>query len=927
MTYMLPTKQVVRLSDKLKSNQFSLQDISIPAAIFTNGQLVENNEAFHQLLPAGSLEHKLISRHSTIRQVSKELTIVPDSLSFNLILDRRVLRGVASPVDQRPRQVLIFFEDISSQIQSEKNTALLYRLSLLLSASNQSLEEKLQDAVDHILFEFPCYDSSIYIRDRERKDLYQIAWGTTDIKSARVISREHLKLGRGIVGRVAKSLKPIVVANILADRRFVRRPGDKMPLAMLAVPLVLHDELFGVLTVTRLPQQNFLDQEVQLFTMIATRLASVIENSQINETILNEKNKLDQILTTLRDGLVLYTVDRRVALVNQTAKRLLGLKKDITNLSWKDIFERHPERYTSYQLERDFNPMEFLELAIDHGKTSTGLATLESQPPKMVEIIVAPVYDRSGQISGALSHLRDISQMHELQAKMASRVQQLTYLFRISSITGYNTLQIVRRTLRQVLPLLSVKACQLRLIDEQTETLRVIETAGNARLINQIELKISKKIKQAIHRQQPQLLRIKIDEQPLPTLITPIIGHQSGSRGVLIVADRENHRYFAREDLNLLSIVSTQLAAKLDNAQLLGEIEHDRNKLAAIIDQSVDGILVIDKDQAVQVWNHALERLTGIEEDEIVRYPVSEAEQMVEILDRIQNNEFVEVRIRHRKTGQPVWLGIASAPLTQGRETSGHVAIVRDISRQKELETAKNEFVSTASHELRSPITAIVGYLSMLRRGDAGQIINKQQAFFVDKAYQNAKRMVGLVETLLTTTRTESGQVRYQLEPINIIDMFDSIVSDLRFKTEDKRLKLTINRRSSVPVIADYDAIHQVFSNIITNAIKYTPNGGRVEISFQPSREQGQAMLVTQIKDTGVGIDSLYQEKVFEKFARVDNPLSISAGGAGLGLYLARKIIEQLGGRIWLKSEKGKGSSFFISLPIASNQLIRKEIG
>jgi PAS domain S-box-containing protein len=503
---------------------------------------------------------------------------------------------------------------------------------------------------------------------------------------------------------------------------------------------------------------------------------------------------------------------------------------------------------------------------------------------------------------------------------MAARVQQLTHLFKISSVTGFNSQQIIRRILRLTLDLLSVRSAQLVLRDSTQSDIASVDTSGDKVLAKAVAAKLKKKVDWVCENNQPIGLKVKPskDAQPVHVLIVPVCGHQNVCLGTLIVIDKENHSYFSREDTNLLAIVATQIATKLDNAWLLNKIEEERNKFANIIDQSVDGIFVTDSEGRIEIWNRAAERLTGLTEAEVMGKSSQEIGDVVERLETVQIDDHInEIKIVNKQTDRQIWLGTAYAPISYNKQTTGYVCIIRDISRQKELERSKNDFVSTASHELRSPITAIVGYLSMLQRGDAGVITNRQQAFFVDKAYANAKRMVMLIEDILMTTRVENGQIRYSMESVHLADLIDTILADVRFKAEEKQIQISYDKKNETKVYTDKDAIIQVITNIVTNAIKYTPNKGHVHINFKQDKIDNQPVLITMIKDDGVGIDPADQEKVFEKFSRIDNPLSVSAGGTGLGLYITKTIIEELGGKIWIESEKGKGSTFYISLPVA----------
>lgn len=1057
------------------TEEVCVDQLQAPFAKFRNGALLSTNNAYVKLLRSLPTVAQSVPRHPRLLQAIRESMALQLRLTVDIDIEDRVYHCIVTPIEGCPDDTGILFEDVSATAHRDKDNALLYRLSLLFANIDQPLHKTLQMIVDQILFEIDSFDCSILLFNKRDGKLHTVAWGKAD-NSSGMTGDSKFSLGEGVAGYVAASKKPIVIPNVMQDKRFVKKVSDHDPLALLCVPVLLSRELLGVICVTRNTQRGFSDREVQLFTIISGRLSTLIKLAQdksreaslnefsqilstsrsifdgypriatllssifeanncliahcdkgnalrfvrdenelsfsekqlsflrhlatqdefvnllharkpvdlqsaviakdeerlracgltgavifpiivrgqndgfviVNNTawermyspsdlnlgmtivtqlsvaventlyhgeILDEQKKLQQVQETLRDGLILYDKDLNIAMYNTAAKRLLGIKKNIVGLSWSLVLQRKVTEYCANVLERHFDPEVFLELALEQGKTSMGLATISGRHAKTIEITVAPVYDRQDQISGILSHFRDITPIHDLQTKMATRLRQLTNLFKISSVTGFDTQEIVHRILELVLRLLSVQSSQLLLIDPVSETLYEVDTVGDSALFAAHQSMIERRVKRVMQTKRSRISALS--KQAGELLVIPVLGHHDEAIGALLVAARENGTPFTKDDTHLLSIVAARIASKLDTAWLLSQVEDDREKLAAIIEQSVDGILVTDPSQNVQIWNSALERMTGIEATEVRGKSLSTIRnQFADMQVYPGADGFSEVHLHNLKTGLPVWLGAAYAPIVSNDETTGYVVILRDISRQKELEQAKNEFVSTASHELRSPITAIVGYLSMLKRGDAGRIINNQQAFFIDKAYSNAKRMVGLIEDLLMTTRMETGQLRYHVEPIDVVQAIEGIVSDLRFKAEEKHITVVIQRTVHAMALADKDGIHQVFTNIVNNAIKYTPNHGTVTIGFTADHKGDHPQLVIAVKDTGVGIDPSDQSRVFDKFARIDNPLSVSAGGTGLGLYITKTIVESLGGKIWLESEKGKGTTFYVSLPL-----------
>lgn len=230
-----------------------------------------------------------------------------------------------------------------------------------------------------------------------------------------------------------------------------------------------------------------------------------------------------------------------------------------------------------------------------------------------------------------------------------------------------------------------------------------------------------------------------------------------------------------------------------------------------------------------------------------------------------------------------------------------------------ELDKLKDEFVSLASHELRTPMAAIKGSISTILEGYAGPISNDSKEFLT-AAYNENDRLIRLVNNLLNTSRIESGKMSYTITHVNIVNLVTDVVKNLQIGAKEKGLYLRYEIQGTVPlVIADEDKIKEVVINLIGNALKFTSAGG-ITIKTEVKDE----MVVTSVADTGTGIHKEDFDLLFKKFSQVktDQQYTKSYGGTGLGLYLSQKIIEGLGGNIWLDSEVGKGTTFYFTLPI-----------
>ena len=252
-------------------------------------------------------------------------------------------------------------------------------------------------------------------------------------------------------------------------------------------------------------------------------------------------------------------------------------------------------------------------------------------------------------------------------------------------------------------------------------------------------------------------------------------------------------------------------------------------------------------------------------------------------------------------------------------EYAGCVTSLRDITAEQEIAQMKNEFVSTVSHELRTPLTSIKGYIDLVLDGEAGEI-NEIQAEFLGIVKQNTDRLVELINALLDISRIESGRIHLKVEPLDMREVITGAANTFRAVLDQTGTPIELRLPHALAKAAgDRDRVGQVLMNLISNAIKYSPEGGTVTIGARSSERE----VVVSVKDRGLGISKDDQRNLFSKFFRVDSSMTREIGGTGLGLSICKTIIELLGGRIWVRSELGKGSTFSFSLPTAPAELVR----
>jgi len=226
----------------------------------------------------------------------------------------------------------------------------------------------------------------------------------------------------------------------------------------------------------------------------------------------------------------------------------------------------------------------------------------------------------------------------------------------------------------------------------------------------------------------------------------------------------------------------------------------------------------------------------------------------------------------------------------------------------------KSDFVSLVSHELRTPLTTIQLGISLILDGKTGPI-NDRQRSSLEKVDRQAKRLTRLINDLLDLSRIESGRVQMKREPISLLDIAVSRMEEIRPQAEAKGVKMELQVKGDIPMtVGDEERIGQVITNLLSNAVKFTPPGGTVTVRLTPHEK----MLLTEVIDTGPGIPPEQRDKIFDKFYQLSDVHTRQQGGSGLGLSIAKSIVEAHNGRIWVESEEGKGSNFKFLLPLIS---------
>ena len=354
-----------------------------------------------------------------------------------------------------------------------------------------------------------------------------------------------------------------------------------------------------------------------------------------------------------------------------------------------------------------------------------------------------------------------------------------------------------------------------------------------------------------------------------------------------------------------------------------------------------DGVVMVDKDNLIHMFNPAASTITGWPAEEAVGIDYKSVLQLVDDKGQdIQANThpFAQaltsgqsVRDSHAtlatRGGKPLPISLIVSPVlnSNGQPSGSVVGVFRDVAKETEEQKQRSDFISTASHEMRTPLAAIEGYLSLALNPKVSQVNDNARNLLV-KAQMSTTHLGELFRDLLTSSKAEDGRLMSYPAVVEIGEILEQVCEAARFHAQEKRLSLNYivsndpaNAAKTVRPLyyayVDPNRIREVFQNIVDNAIKYTMEGG-IEVRLTGDTTVTQI----QVKDSGGGIAAEDIPHLFQKFYRVDNSTTRTVGGTGLGLFICRKIVELYNGRIWVESELSKGSTFFINLPRLNSQ-------
>ncbi len=389
----------------------------------------------------------------------------------------------------------------------------------------------------------------------------------------------------------------------------------------------------------------------------------------------------------------------------------------------------------------------------------------------------------------------------------------------------------------------------------------------------------------------------------------PLLTRGGRAIGVLTLTRAAHGRRFDADDLSWCRAVGQMIALAIESSRLHTEVEarSDANKVLTHVG---DGVFLLDRSGLIRLWNPAAAAITGVSQEAALGKAASDAiPGWQEVSERVPVGKARELA---RTEALPLdtergerWISISGVEFF-----GGTVYALRDITEDHRLDELKAEFIATASHELRTPLAAVYGAAQTLRRHDFA-LDEAGRERFISLIVEESERLARIVNQILLANQLEVGRLDLVTEPFDAPDLLERVVDASRTYAPP-HITFEVKAAGDVPpVAADKDRVRQILVNLVENAVKYSPGGGHIELGVEP----GDEAVLFRVVDEGLGIPADEQQRIFEKFYRLDPDMTQGIGGTGLGLYICSELVERMGGRIWVESQEGKGSAFFFELP------------
>jgi PAS domain S-box-containing protein len=806
------------------------------------------------------------------------------------------------------------------------------RLALLLEATEQLSQtldyEELLRRVPQLVVPRIADGCHVYVA-RGEKELVRVAHAHVEPHISALLDRiddvyDVSRHRRIPVVEVFRTGDAIHHAALTQPLKKVARPGEEELVRMEArslvvVPLEAGGRRLGVLAVTSAEPGRHGDDDFVLISELARRISLALDLVELHRRAQDSLAQLQAVIAQLPLGVAITDADHRVVVRNDELERVWGAE-----IPLGADHRRSGPATEGWPLER----------AIETGEVTVGeLRQLErGEDTRTLEISAAPVRDAAGAIVSAVAIVADVTRRSrsEEQLRFLARANELL----VASLEWERTLDAIADL---AVPALAGYLV-IDLLDEEDELHWVVAVHADPEKTELVrELRASypptlstHPIQVALRTGRPQLipdLQAEADAMAHDAkharairriantsgLVAPLVA-RGRTLGAISLGTIAGQPRFDESDLEMATELARRISLALDNARLFAEAQ-ERAHAAEALEYVDDGVILVDEAGLVRLWNPTAAISLRRPASEAVGRPIAELlADWASLQSRIPVASEPQAGGASRAQTLPVdvqgeerWLSISAV-----RFPGGTVYAFRDVTDERAVEQMKTDFVSTVSHELRTPLAAIYGAAVTLRREDVA-VEEPQRDRLLEVISSESDRLARIVNDILWASRLESGRMSIAIERCDAAAIAGEVADVARARAPEG-VEVTVSASRGLPsVAADPDKLRQILTNLTDNAIKYSPDGGKVELEVGRSG----ARVRFRVGDQGLGVPPAEQDRIFEKFFRLDPNLTRGVGGTGLGLYISRELVTRMNGRIWVVSDGRNGSSFFLELPVA----------
>jgi len=695
--------------------------------------------------------------------------------------------------------------------------------------------------------------------------------------------------------------------------------------ALAFVPLVHAGKLLGKFMLYAADRHDWSDGEIRLCLTIANHLASATVRLRTSAAFRAQREQLETVMRTVDEGILVQGSDGARVYANDSAARVIGFSNaaELLAADREEVLGRFEI------LDENGAPLPPDELpgrAALRGTTAQRVICyrIKATGERRWSLVRAnPIRDETGAVVASVSVIHEITKERRADERIA-------FLARASELLN-QTLEI-DETLAALADLAVPHFAGHVTVDVfDGDVLRCVGARHRERDLSELMLELRHRypptvhdhpVQRALRTGEPQFVpdvqaeaeAMAHDRQHVEAIRK--LGNESGIVVPLIARGRTfgaitfgtvpPQPRFDEADVELATELGRRAAAALDNA-LLYEEAQERAHAADALQFVDDGVFLVDRDGIVQLWNPAAARAFRVRADRAigrhVRESIPDWETLVSQTSVAGGMQAIPVTVK----GDERWLSASAASFS-----GGTVFAFRDITEQRAIEQLRSDFVSTVSHELRTPLAAIYGAALTLQRDDV-RLEDSQRTGLLDVIASEADRLARIVNDILWASRLDSGQMGIAIEKCDAEAIVTQVTHSLRSHAPST-IVLDVDAEPNLPPIAaDPDKLRQVLTNLVDNAIKYSPDGGHVYVLVTRSGNR----IRFRVQDEGLGIPPTEQARIFEKFFRLDPQLTRGVGGTGLGLYICRELVERMHGRIGVNSDGRSGSTFWVELPLA----------